>query len=266
MTSLPDSPSSRRSRSEHGSPGDKPRINNVPLNVLCEIFTHTAQISRSHTSNEDPMNASFREAMLLPLRLSQVCWLWREMALILPSVWTNINVLVDGTGSKDGDERLIESINTWIKRSKTLPLHISVTSNTYRLPNEKLDTASCILTRLLEERKRWREAYFSFIEGDPTRLPLLQLTNVPLLEKLTVRWRGTDTREPRGINLLIERPQRLRSLLLEGVPYLQTARLDALTELSLHGMAVMVSRDDYSEMLNNIPHLETLKYSAWWAL
>ncbi|EJC99439.1 uncharacterized protein FOMMEDRAFT_160490 [Fomitiporia mediterranea MF3/22] len=124
----------------------------VPLDILQEIFRNSVQISRRDAWNEESLVTSWKAPMSVPLCLSQVCWLWREVALTCPSLWTDITVIVDGTSDRERDQRLVEAFDSLVRRSRSLPLNLSVTCNTYGLSEQELDTAAYVLRRLLYEQ------------------------------------------------------------------------------------------------------------------
>ncbi|EJD06944.1 uncharacterized protein FOMMEDRAFT_152282 [Fomitiporia mediterranea MF3/22] len=195
----------------HGSSSHAFRINELPTDILNEIFLRVVRIAQKDVASE--------ESMLVPLRLSHVCRTWRHAVISCASLWAYINVLVDVYRSTEQDERLVKAVDTCIEMSKAAPLSLSVTCNTIHVPKPKLEVARYILNRLLGQQHRWRVANFAFKEMDPSRLPEIELINVPMLESLRISWRtlGASNMAQPQVRIDASRSPGLRCLYIKGI-------------------------------------------------
>ncbi|EJD06960.1 uncharacterized protein FOMMEDRAFT_152300 [Fomitiporia mediterranea MF3/22] len=223
----------------------------LPLDVLHEIFFHTAQITQSGMPRE--------ESMLAALRLLQVCRTWRHVAMSCPSLWANITILLDGHGSSGRDSSSSRAVDIFLKRSRASPLSLSITCSTVPHTIPKFDVLVYILSKLLSQQNRWRVACFTF-ENVGGTLPEIRLANVPLLESLAIDWKGTWINYGMGLaHIDFSSSQKLVSLHTSGI-LIETSgeQLYGLKQVSFLGRHVEVRGMDHLEIIRKAPHLEFL--------
>ncbi|EJD06962.1 uncharacterized protein FOMMEDRAFT_26103 [Fomitiporia mediterranea MF3/22] len=326
----------------HANSSNAFRINELPTDILNEIFLRVVRIAQKDVASE--------ESMLVPLRLSHVCRTWRhavvscaslwayinvlvdvyrsteqderlvkavdtciEMSKAAPlslsvtcntihvpkpklevaryilnrllgqqhrwrvanfafkemdpivscaSLWAYINVLVDVYRSTEQDERLVKAVDTCIEMSKAAPLSLSVTCNTIHVPKPKLEVARYILNRLLGQQHRWRVANFAFKEMDPSRLPEIELINVPMLESLRISWRtlGASNMAQPQVRIDASRSLSLRSLHVKGIRLeISGGKLYGVKELTFHGVETEVRLVEHLEIVKKAPLLEFME-------
>ncbi|EJC99442.1 uncharacterized protein FOMMEDRAFT_31167 [Fomitiporia mediterranea MF3/22] len=294
MSSSRDSPEVHHS----GQPGNTSTTAGLPDEILCDIFKRVLQMSRRDVPFEEsigypwlvdsdyPKDVPPEESMLAPLRLSQVCRLWRSLALSFPSLWTEITVLIYKFDSARRDEWFSDAVDTWIERSRISPLSLRVECDTSCLtergylhnevdyeasddPGPKLEITAHILEKLLDHQNRWRDASFTFIGPDPKILPQLGLVDAPLLESLYIYWGGfTQRHDMTQIDLDISCSPRLSNLHVRSIPRVITGGVSSLRELTLDSWEAPVSRDfDIQqsvllEIIQDMPNLEVLDIGA----
>ncbi|KAF5355360.1 hypothetical protein D9758_006111 [Tetrapyrgos nigripes] len=96
----------------------------LPAELLSEIFVHCLPRDRNP-------NCSQSEA---PILLGRVCKTWRQVSLSTPYLWASIHIVIPIRASRSVilswiDARR-EGVETWLGRSGSLPLSISVTEYT----------------------------------------------------------------------------------------------------------------------------------------
>lgn len=90
-------------------------INHLPPEILAEVFWNCLPETMPQYA------ISSRKA---PLLLCRVCSLWRKLALVTPTLWTTLAIVI----RKLSMDLLVggQVINTWLERSGTLPLELSL--------------------------------------------------------------------------------------------------------------------------------------------
>ncbi|KAK7043196.1 hypothetical protein VNI00_008550 [Paramarasmius palmivorus] len=131
-------------------------IRQVHADILREIF------HRCIPEHEVPAPC----ALDAPLLLTRVCRLWREVAIGSPNLWNRIHihfprVKANGPGITD-EARLFlhrwrEGVHTWLQRSGTVPLILSISTNTVSLEASISHTFHAdVIRHLLLHAPRWR--------------------------------------------------------------------------------------------------------------
>ncbi|KAJ7901022.1 hypothetical protein B0H14DRAFT_2670472 [Mycena olivaceomarginata] len=171
---------------------------------------------------EFPLYSGF----LSPLLLCQICRHWRAVALTIPALWKAISIVVCECDAYETQK--LELLKTWIARSGSCPLSLSITGLTYT-------TTAPIFAQLIETAiahcNRW-EHLDMLIPFD--HLHLLR-GEMSLLRDLTIG--PTDLRS--------DVPSTLS--LFEGAPQLR----NVLTHLKAHRLY----EHEWIEMLRDAPFL-----------
>ncbi len=104
-----------------------PQINNLPLEILEEIFAHVTTHSRSRhlcssqTRSEIPVaHTPNYLSPASPYSISHVCSWWRKVALDRSSLWTDLCVV------QPQKEGVVFLLKEWVKRARNYPLHLSL--------------------------------------------------------------------------------------------------------------------------------------------
>ncbi|KAF8633895.1 hypothetical protein AX17_004343 [Amanita inopinata Kibby_2008] len=151
---------------EHQSQHSTISINQLPLEVLAEVFKHCIP---------DPGDFAGIPKDLAPLLLCRVCLLWKKLAQSTPDLWTMMNIYVTEE-ARVGLEDVATFMTTWLERSHTLPLtiHLKIT----RSVSEAL--VNTIIKSLCEHALRWESVSIQ----QPYRSCVLPPTGVelPLLQ------------------------------------------------------------------------------------
>ncbi|KAJ7893247.1 hypothetical protein B0H13DRAFT_2665509 [Mycena leptocephala] len=145
----------------------------LPEDVVCEIFI-------ACTSTENP-GMSARGS---PLLLCQICHAWRRVALSTPQLWASIHISVS---TSSDIPRLSELITSWLLRSGSLPLSISLE---YHITNgvKRVDCdVSPILTSLTAFSRRWKNIRMILPTFDSfAPLSHLPTAELPILHSVSV--------------------------------------------------------------------------------
>ncbi|KAJ3719333.1 hypothetical protein C8R42DRAFT_723021 [Lentinula raphanica] len=91
-------------------------IRQIPDEVLGEIFVHCLPTDRNAIRSLD-------EA---PLLLTTICRDWRRVALRTPRLWSSLHIFLPPDLNNQAMSRRVTGIRTWLGRSGTLPLSISL--------------------------------------------------------------------------------------------------------------------------------------------
>ncbi|KAL1685426.1 hypothetical protein GGG16DRAFT_27908, partial [Schizophyllum commune] len=94
-------------------------IFDLPSELLAEIFFHTDS-STSATDLKDARDCSCLGGG--PVAASQVCSLWRRVALAYPRLWSRIRVTV--VPGEDASSPIIQAVDARIARAGEHPLSI----------------------------------------------------------------------------------------------------------------------------------------------
>lgn len=121
----------------------------------------------------------------VPLRLSQVCRHWREVALATSRLWDSVSFLIQ----ESRRETQYGLLDLWLTRSRSRLLHVSISDNpdlTTHLPLEPLDVTAM---RLLSNSYRWRSlnlSIFPFV-GSWQRFSSIK-NNIPTLQECNLEF------------------------------------------------------------------------------
>ncbi|KAJ7255834.1 hypothetical protein B0H12DRAFT_960797, partial [Mycena haematopus] len=97
-------------------------VRRLPDDIVRSVLTATLPSTGNATISSD-------EA---PLLLCRVCKSWRALALSTPQLWASLHIVVPPLSKF---ERLLTLITTWLKRSGSVPLDISVVYSLVCDPN-----------------------------------------------------------------------------------------------------------------------------------
>lgn len=102
-------------------PSESVSLQNLPIELITEIFSRCLPSSKFHLPKKE--NA--------PMLLTQVNATWRRICLLTPTLWSSLQVpeLPNRSAKSEDLERLIALVHTWLSRSGTSPLSISIKTN-----------------------------------------------------------------------------------------------------------------------------------------
>ncbi|CAA7263519.1 unnamed protein product [Cyclocybe aegerita] len=129
-----------------------------------------------------------------PVSLTQVCQLWRRVAIATPAIWSSIHIPVPCpsvrsslNAAKEALELRRHVVQEWLRRSRTHTLRISI-FDPYPRYNELEEARGKLLDALFEVSKRWGEIK---VETTPQILQRfaqeLSSEHVPILESFEVK-------------------------------------------------------------------------------
>ncbi|KAF5356525.1 hypothetical protein D9758_008263 [Tetrapyrgos nigripes] len=132
----------------------------LPVEILSEIFAHCLPRDRNP-------NCSQSEA---PILLGRVCRTWRHVSLSTPSLWASIHIVIPILASRSVLRSVIdarrEGVETWLGRSGSLPLSVSVFSEwsstplTYGSPDNFPERIRLLLDCIFQRSNRWHTVQF----------------------------------------------------------------------------------------------------------
>ncbi|KAL1696801.1 hypothetical protein GGG16DRAFT_42486 [Schizophyllum commune] len=226
-------------------------LRSLPLEVLQHIFRLTLPTTHNALLSPDEP----------PLLLTRNCRAWREVALSTPELWASFHVVCTpfDTDMSEQARQVVElrlrAVETWLARSGTWPLDISIRAEYLPILMEGgrrlTSTVTSVLRAILPHSRRWRNLTVTatveeMAELLPLRLDLPQLRSFALCE---LGWQsvqpGTDGR--------------CRPVFLSGAQSLQHVTLlyrrsDQLEALSVLSLRNMVSLHLCAEYTNGALH------------
>ncbi|KAF8432723.1 hypothetical protein L210DRAFT_3557703 [Boletus edulis BED1] len=255
-------------------------INNLPLELLSYIFAFGStddgieNEEDTHDHHDHQTTDIFAESessnVSLPFTfvVSHVCRRWRNIALLTPSFWTTIVVTLKARPP-------YERVSTLLKRSKSLPIDIFVTSQFHRLVvSPSPADFQFLLAILIPHIHRWRTMEISApteqlmrkilsVVSDPSVPAASQLTTLELHNIQKTRL-YTGLPVSRHLTLFGGSAPLLTRIVLWGVhvdwdqPWIASA--SNLTDLVLacHLEAARPSLAQFFAILRNAPALEKL--------
>ncbi|KAJ7867717.1 hypothetical protein B0H14DRAFT_2439675 [Mycena olivaceomarginata] len=143
-------------------------VRRLPDDIVRTVFTSTLPTSRNPTIGSD-------EA---PLLLCRVCKSWRTVALTTPRLWASMHIVVPPLSKF---EPLVALVNTWLARSGSVPLDISMVYS--RACDPDIDV-SPLLSTLATESRRWRQIHLMFPRLAAHSLGRLLSDDVPRLQSI----------------------------------------------------------------------------------
>ncbi|KAJ7186126.1 hypothetical protein C8R46DRAFT_390578 [Mycena filopes] len=172
---------------------DRDKFEDVPFEILCEIFRWTLPWNRRTPVIVDPNDDGFydSERMVLtpPWRLGFVCKRWRECALGDPLLWSTIEIdCYRKTEDQITDCYPLAALETHLLRSGDAPLHVIFNSiRCFDIPRP-LPVLVDILAVLVSQCHRWEDLHFEWESPSVTMLAVLvRITGrIPLLRRVTL--------------------------------------------------------------------------------
>ncbi|KAJ7115376.1 hypothetical protein C8R44DRAFT_675801 [Mycena epipterygia] len=221
----------------------------IPPEILQEIFM--ACLPQRHNA--------LMHAGHAPLLLGRVCSAWRTISLSTAALWSSVHVVVPSQDSfhltEPGEDippvsdalQLCEALRTWLQRSGSCPLSISMFIPRYHLettPRPFVDT-------IASYRCRWKTLQLIQVTHDSfPSLWDLRPVDVPLLETIDIVDVNPHS-EPEHLGFLTA-PVNLRSVSLNflitrnvGIP---TCSWDRITTLALESRASFFTLDEQQAM------------------
>ncbi|KAJ7645028.1 hypothetical protein DFH06DRAFT_1476919 [Mycena polygramma] len=149
-------------------------VRRLPDDVIRSVFVATLPTARNSTvsSNEGP------------LLLCRICKSWRAVALTTPRLWAALHIVVPRPSRF---ARLVELVITWLERSGTVPLEISmVYSKSCDLVSDPVDPTP-LLSVLAAASRRWKKMQLILPNGGGSSpIADLSLEDVPLLHTMAL--------------------------------------------------------------------------------
>ncbi|KAF7376631.1 hypothetical protein MSAN_00079900 [Mycena sanguinolenta] len=196
-------------------------IRRLPLDIICAIFVACLPTHRNCAM-------SAQEA---PVLLGRICSAWRAISLSTPQLWSRVHI-VEPTPSDLVPEsseaysakvaQRLKAAGTWLRRSGTCPLSISLqsifnptTSRTRRIAHVP-PSDSHFLNVLLPFVSRWQYMDLVLSPGPHKALTGLTENDVPLLSRLRIFPRPEATNIPFLTQLGILHAPNLRSFSVVG--------------------------------------------------
>lgn len=128
----------------------------IPADILTEIFVRCERGAKRDVVPDVP-DSFDRDAG--PLLLTQVCQRWRDHALRMPELWTNIRVRV-GRGELQESRRL-PLLHAWLERSSNHPLNVCMVERQLRSPVYNSDSRNLAVGMLVSAARRWKRLYLA---------------------------------------------------------------------------------------------------------
>ncbi|KAJ7640669.1 hypothetical protein DFH06DRAFT_1334393 [Mycena polygramma] len=146
----------------------------LPDDILRGVFVATLPATRNPTISSDEG----------PLLLCRVCKSWRAVALTTPRLWAALHIVVPRPSRL---ARLMELVTTWLERSGTVPLEISmVYSKSCDVVSDPVDPTP-LLSVLAAASRRWKKMRLILPNGGGSS-PIADLSpeDVPLLHTMAL--------------------------------------------------------------------------------
>jgi hypothetical protein len=110
--------------------------------VVAIIFEHCL------AHDTEPLNSYRRKIQVSPLRLSQICSGWRELALSMPQLWSSIRITFDPSllNYVEIVQKRAKMLRTWLERSGSLPITVDI---------RRCDSESLYLRQSNDVNSKW---------------------------------------------------------------------------------------------------------------
>lgn len=163
-------------------------IHCLPYDILCIIFKLCRSIPFDPFTTPYPFDDQFEipgfiKDHLWPWALGQTCRRWREIVLHLPSLWSTIDVNLDGrdNGIAAIQEQMVHfrRVQICLQRSIQSPLFIR-----YKRSPEPV-TSCTVLDLLMSHSRRWYDVELYIPSSLSTSLVLTLKNRIPILRNLT---------------------------------------------------------------------------------
>lgn len=188
-----------------------------PGDILTEIFVRCERGSRCDVVPDVP-DSFDRNAG--PLLLTQVCQQWRDHALRMPELWSDIRIRI-GRGELQESRRL-PLLHAWLERSSNHPLNVCMVERQLRSPVYNSDSRNMAVAMLIAASRRWRRLTLA-LRSVTVHWPLftnLKGLPLPMLQHCTITAPPEDQVNDSG------QPHEVLTNLLSGATALTSLRLD----------------------------------------
>ncbi|KAJ7059839.1 hypothetical protein C8F01DRAFT_205797 [Mycena amicta] len=138
----------------------------VPPEIVSEIFIRCLPASPSPPSAETA-----------PLLLSQICTLWRDIALDTPDLWSNVVL-------KDDLKASVDIVRLWSARARTIPM-------TFVFETQNIELGGEMLVAAMENKERWGEVGLYLPATSYVVLGGVSGASLPHLRNLALRVKWT---------------------------------------------------------------------------
>ncbi|KAF8968488.1 hypothetical protein BDZ97DRAFT_1755172 [Flammula alnicola] len=230
-------------------------IRRLSVDVIQEIFAHCLP------TEHNPIISRHE----CPILLTQICSGWRSIALSTASLWASIHIPIptnavpgyypplpawdELTGVRqpllDAAKRRATAVKEWLARSGACSLDITVYDREHSTPFE---IYNIIIDAFIGFASRWGKISFEAPAANLERIAALSVTDVPMLQSLSIRGRSIHSGfqpnpNPNIVfwsNCGILKAPRLRDISYSLVTENFTAfplNWSQLTSISLHGIA-----------------------------
>lgn len=115
-----------------------------------------------------------------PLRLGRICREWREVAWSLPTLWSDIRVVVKPSADEDQGENRVEILQGWLERGKQTLMRVEVIETTFGTR----EMTALVLGLLQPTSARWQSLNLHAAYPEDLDISTLQL---PFLRRLAIQ-------------------------------------------------------------------------------
>ncbi|KAJ7224666.1 hypothetical protein GGX14DRAFT_651334 [Mycena pura] len=184
----------------------------LPGDILRAVFVETLPSTRNTAIS--PTEG--------PLLVSQVCRVWRSTALTTPRLWGSIHIVIP---DHDRLHRLLDVVTSWLSRSGTVPLAVSVAFSRawWKVQRRFRYDVSPVFTLLASVCRRWKDLEIIWpAEINGVALSTITSEDVPKLRSMTITmdmdywFRNQDSDGPPPLALPFLAAQSLRSFTFDG--------------------------------------------------
>ncbi|KAJ7513070.1 hypothetical protein B0H11DRAFT_17237 [Mycena galericulata] len=235
----------------------------LPYELISQIFIHCLPLHRRIRPRRG----------CVPMRLSQICGQWRDVALATPQLWSSvylklapgpqydgISTLFDGIDPESVLDHTHDVLELWFTRAAGHPLSITIIC-----AELGVGVPRNIMDLIAAHSAHWGRIELQVADGDFQAFNAIS-GPFPLLHSLAIR-RTDQTLEVQALAVLLHGCPNLLALQLSSTLIMNPADLDVLpTSLTALQSVYWSANSNHFPMFERIPnlrHLSTLNYGTW---
>ncbi|KAJ7434902.1 hypothetical protein B0H11DRAFT_2115982 [Mycena galericulata] len=224
-------------------------VRRVPTDIMQEIFVASLPSGQNSTITEQDA----------PLLLCHICRAWRGLALSMPRLWASLHIVAPP------NVRMIsmnDTVNSWLSRSGTLPLAISVAvpPTSGQIPDISM------LHTLIAFSLRWEHIKFTFPTYESlSPLASLSPADVPILRTVAISCFAQHriVKEWNNVGFLATPSVHSSCIGAKNAPPSSIPlHWERLRQLSFRGSGVSIPADLVLDILRKCPLLETFSVAV----
>jgi len=191
-------------------------LTKFPLEIITRVFEILVELPAPEAYG----NVTY----VPPLRLGRICREWREIAWSLPTLWSDVRVIIPSSRDEEQDENRLKILRGWLERGRQTLMSVEVLETDMAAR----ESTAQVLDLLRPTSARWQSLNIYAGYPEDLRFDTLQL---PFLRRLAMQSTAYGEAEVTTLEFDSSTFRSVETLLLSRIPTIKISSTYSLTDI-----------------------------------